>query len=709
MARQKKGVFDQIPPTQNGHFVLYFYAAVYRLINHIHQLSEVGGQKLKKIFKQYPFLAKYHAEIQRYIPENIHWTDTDKWFQQEIHIWEDKCNTSLPLLTLVKNEEIGYNSCLAFMITGIVEEDSRFGVVFAALQAPLDLRRPTLELVGRIIALNGTSLSNENSWSICNPLIRNGFVDVLNRESARSEWVLRVPSLLWDAARGQIPPHAEPWFSRYKTEVEPDELIYPPDFIEQLKNIPSLLDNGKVQNLILRSNYGSDPLEVLGVLAAKSNSELIVVDVQTYKETGQLRLLGPFCTMTHSLPVLSYNLVPGETITPPILEGYNGPIFFSLGLEGGIDSRKIENSLTVKLPAPDWTLRKRYWQQALDGREIEDLDTIAETFHISGSHIKQVAAIAVANAGLNKREVVSLEDVQQASRSLNRQQLDTLANQLQTRGSWYDLVATKTTTDKLKELQQRCRHREQILGHLGIAFRNNANRGVRALFSGTSGTGKTLAATLLAAEIKKDIFRVDLAAIINKYIGETEKNLHRVLSRAEALDVILLLDEGDTLLGSRTEQKSANDRYANMETNYLLQRLENYQGIVLVTTNLGENIDQAFQRRMDVVVPFFPPLEEERLRIMEIHLPEKHQVDEEYLEQVALRCPLTGAQIRNAAFHATLLAVNQGVPVDRHHLDQALRSEFRKAGGTFPLANDHTDDCDRDGGMGVFIQALRYQ
>ena len=124
-----------------------------------------------------------------------------------------------------------------------------------------------------------------------------------------------------------------------------------------------------------------------------------------------------------------------------------------------------------------------------------------------------------------------------------------------------------------------------------------------------------MAAEILAVELEMNIYHVDLAAVVNKYIGETEKNLHRVLSRAEKLDVILLLDEGDALLGQRTEVKSANDRYANLETDYLLQRLENYQGIVVVTTNAWEHIDNAFQRRTDVVVHFIPPQAQERWHI----------------------------------------------------------------------------------------------
>jgi SpoVK/Ycf46/Vps4 family AAA+-type ATPase len=229
---------------------------------------------------------------------------------------------------------------------------------------------------------------------------------------------------------------------------------------------------------------------------------------------------------------------------------------------------------------------------------------------------------------------------------------------------------------------------------------------VRALFTGASGTGKTMAARILGAVLDLDVYRVDLAAVINKYIGETEKNLHRVLSRAEALDVVLLLDEGDALLGSRTEVRSANDRYANLETNYLLQRLESYQGIVVVTTNLGENIDTAFQRRMDVVVPFFAPRAEERWQILDMHLPAGHVVDQEFLQKVAALCQLTGGQLRNAALHAALLALEDGhdIPVTSGHLEEAVRSEYRKAGAAYPLAREGFGDG--SDGMSAFMSSL---
>ncbi len=208
---------------------------------------------------------------------------------------------------------------------------------------------------------------------------------------------------------------------------------------------------------------------------------------------------------------------------------------------------------------------------------------------------------------------------------------------------------------------------------------------MRALFRGPSGTGKTLAARVLASVLQKDLYRVDLSSIVNKYIGETEKNLNRLLSRAEELDVILLFDEGDALLTERTGVSSANDRYANLETNYLLQRLESFEGILVVTTNAGERIDPAFERRMDVVVEFQPAQPAERWDLWQLHLPASHAVDPDFLNELATRCALGGGQIRNAVLHAALIAVHTGTRIDTAGLEVAVRREYRKSGAVCPL------------------------
>jgi SpoVK/Ycf46/Vps4 family AAA+-type ATPase len=203
---------------------------------------------------------------------------------------------------------------------------------------------------------------------------------------------------------------------------------------------------------------------------------------------------------------------------------------------------------------------------------------------------------------------------------------------------------------------------------------------VRALFAGPSGTGKTFAARLLASELGRDLYRIDLSAVVDKYIGETEKHLSRLFAQAEELDVILLLDEGDALLGERSAVHSATDRYANLETNFLLQRLETFDGILIVTTNASDRIDRAFERRMDVVVSFQLPEASERAAIWRSHLPASRLVPEAILEQVAHAYKLSGGHIRNAALHAGLLALDDAGMVTVAHLEAAIRREYRKLG-----------------------------
>jgi len=283
------------------------------------------------------------------------------------------------------------------------------------------------------------------------------------------------------------------------------------------------------------------------------------------------------------------------------------------------------------------------------------------------------------------RTSLEMADLVESARSLNREALDSLARPLPPGGDGAQLPVTDSTWDELEHLEQRCRHRERLPDRLQGAPGGSPGCGVRALFTGPSGTGKTLAARLLAGRLGKDLYRLDLSAVVNKYIGETEKNLNRAFDRAEELDVVLLLDEGDALLTRRTDVQTSNDRYANLETNFLLQRLENYQGIVLITTNARERIDSAFERRMDVIVDFHFPDVEERLALWRLHLTSRSTVEDGILREVAARCQLTGGQIRNAALHATLLALDNGGLVTPAYLHAAVRREYVKQGAVSPL------------------------
>jgi hypothetical protein len=711
MSTASQGLFDHVPRTVGGHFVINLYAAIYRLLHQTRRYAELGGSTLEATLERYPFLAEYFGEMRQHMPDDITWEGASAWWQQEITAWERACDAHLPLRALAEQAGLGFPSRLAFMLIGLVEEDSRFGTLLAELQEPLTHRRPTLELAGQMM-MDTATIGESDPWTICRPLLVAGLVEVLNKQAPRSEWLLRVPPLLWDAVRGQVSDPPATWCKWHRAEsfCAVEELVFEQATLDKLAKVPALLRAERARVLVLRGVPGVDAIRTAGAIARALGRALLELEGNALTNAEPAQLVGPFCALAHAAPCISFDLAPGETATLPALVGYAGPIVVLLGQEGGLATELTEASLTISLPSLGPQQREQAWRQSLGDGGEDDLRTVVDGFHLGGGYIRKIARAATAQAALDGRDKVSAGDVRIAARSLNRQMLDTLAAPISVHGSWDDLVAVHGTREKLLELERRCRHRERVLALLGPAFSGNCNRGVRALFTGASGTGKTLAAKILASVVGgrhdgMDLYRVDLAAVVNKYIGETEKNLHQVLSRAEALDVMLLLDEGDALLGARTDVKSANDRYANLETNFLLQRLENYQGIVIITTNLSENIDQAFQRRMDVVVPFFPPQPEERLRILDLHLPREHRVNHALRERIALRCSLTGSQIRNATLHAALLALEDSSPLQDRHLDAGIRSEYRKAGGLCPL-DARPGARESDGGVETFVSAF---
>jgi hypothetical protein len=403
-------------------------------------------------------------------------------------------------------------------------------------------------------------------------------------------------------------------------------------------------------------------------------------------EPGRLAgVAGPLATLVDAVPAVSVPTTAGQSVTIPAIPAYAGPVALVIGRNGTVDGPGAEERITLELDVPAAPLRARHWAAALGSTAPVDLEPLAKGWRLPAGTIRRAAKLAVSEAALGGRETVDEDDVRAALRLLQGHALDRLASHVETVGDWNDLAVTASTRRELELLELRCRHRERLVDPGGTAERSGLAPGVRALFTGPSGSGKTLAARLLASVLRKDLYAVDLATIVDKYLGETEKNLEEILSRAEELDVVLLLDEGDALLGQRTDVRSSNDRYANLETNFLLQRLEVFDGVVVVTTNAGERIDPGFRRRIDVVVQFRMPDAADRWALWHLHLPYEHDVDTYFLEEVAARCTLTGGQIRNAVLHASLLAVERARPVGTVELEDAVRREYRKAGAACPL------------------------
>jgi SpoVK/Ycf46/Vps4 family AAA+-type ATPase len=272
-------------------------------------------------------------------------------------------------------------------------------------------------------------------------------------------------------------------------------------------------------------------------------------------------------------------------------------------------------------------------------------------------------------------------DLFDAGRALTAPDLSRYAIRIEPRYDWDDLVLGEERMRQLRSVAARVKHRRLVHRDWGFGRKLSRGKGVSVLFSGPSGTGKTMAAEVLANDLSVDLFQIDLSAVVSKYIGETESNLARIFSAAGGSQCLLFFDEADALYGKRTEVKDAHDRYANIEVDYLLQRMEQYPGPVVLATNFQKNIDDAFLRRLHDVVEFPFPDESARQRIWRQHLPEEApREDDVDFEFLARKFNLTGGSIRNIVVNAAFLAAEEQVPIAMRHLVHALRAEYQKQG-----------------------------
>ena len=252
---------------------------------------------------------------------------------------------------------------------------------------------------------------------------------------------------------------------------------------------------------------------------------------------------------------------------------------------------------------------------------------------------------------------------------------------------WDDIVLPADAVQQLRELCDRVVHRERVLEEWGFACKLSLGRGVAALFSGPPGTGKTMAAEVVANALGLDLYRIDLAGVVSKWIGETEKNLDRIFAAADDANAILFFDEADALFGKRSEVTDSHDRYANVEVSYLLQKIEEYEGIAILATNTTDNLDEAFLRRLSSVIRFPFPDVEERLRIWAGIWPDATPLaDDVEWQRLAREHSFSGAEIKNVALAAAFFAAEAGEAVTMNHVLHAVRREYEKAGKSYAEA-----------------------
>lgn len=323
------------------------------------------------------------------------------------------------------------------------------------------------------------------------------------------------------------------------------------------------------------------------------------------------------------------------------------------------------------------------WQVLSRGELSEaQLHRLISLYSLPVSAIRDVWRMAQAIAAANDDDVTpTLEQLKQACRAHSGPPVSSLARRLEPRHQWSDLVLPAAQLDQLRAICSQAKHSSVVYGAWCFERKLSLGKGLNALFCGPPGTGKTMAAEVIASELGVDLLKIDLSQIASKYIGETEKNLRQLFDEAASANAILFFDEADALLGKRSDVKDAHDRYANTQTAYLLQKMEEYPGITILASNLRQNMDLAFTRRMRFIIDFPFPEDEDRLRIWRCAWPDEVPLAADLdLPAISRQFRLSGGSIRNVALSAAFLAAEAGQCVSMHHLMRATKRELHKMG-----------------------------
>ena len=334
--------------------------------------------------------------------------------------------------------------------------------------------------------------------------------------------------------------------------------------------------------------------------------------------------------------------------------------------------------LIVDVPLPSFAERQVAWSE-LTG--VQDTRDVAAKFRLSVDQITAAAEVSRIAARSRDGGEPDSAELDRGARYASVSSLGELAARLDAPYRWHDLVVPERQRVLLRSISAYLRHRDRVLSDWGYERTVARTQGLKVLFAGESGTGKTMGAQVLGAELGLDLFRVDLATVVSKYIGETEKNLERIFSAADGSNAILFFDEADALFGKRSEVSDSHDRYANIEVAYLLQRMEAYPGAVILATNYKRNIDDAFIRRLDFVIDFPFPEADDRRRIWSLVVPSAAPLaDDVDLDFLAAQFKLSGGAIRNCSLAAAFQAADEDADIEMRHFVRAVAQEYGKQG-----------------------------
>jgi hypothetical protein len=435
----------------------------------------------------------------------------------------------------------------------------------------------------------------------------------------------------------------------------------------------------------VRGRTGSGRKTLLASLAANAGRDLAVIDALALPRaadafTAELRHalrrahLAGFVPCIVQLDDVVFDERPAREIAAEVLRLHPGPIAVVTTTDA--PAPVPAGHIAIALPVLAETERRGVWVRALaEAGVTADADHLAARYRIGPGMIRRAARAA------RDATTIATPFVEDYIRQTRDARLGQYARRVDRLASWSSIVLPPDILDSLRELIGRVHHSRTVFDVWGMSRTMATSRGLTALFQGPPGTGKTLVAGVIARELGLDLYQVDVSKVMSKWIGETERNLSAIFDAAEDGQVILLFDEADSLFAKRTEVRSSNDRYANLEVNYLLQRLDAFEGIAILTTNSGTSIDHAFKRRMSFRLSFPFPDEETREELWRVHLPPELPIGGALtLDVLARKYQLSGGYIRNACLRAAFLAAQEETSLHQRHLERAVTLEYAELG-----------------------------
>lgn len=584
----------------------------------------------------------------------------------------------------------------ALLIALAPELDPRYERLFAYLQDDVTRKRPTVDLILNLLSdhfqekLHLRRLFADDSRLLASRLIY-CFSDSAGRDPSLLSHFVRPAARVAAHLLGhsgvdeQIAGSAE--LLDRERAAPPADSALPAELIAQLTATA-----GQQPLYSFIGGYGLGKGEAARHIAQANNQPLLTVHLADWAKEDELleklrlvwrdgRLANAVLYITGWQTILDEDDRPPYAIFKLLLDYPHTVILAGSAPWQPAERTTVRPILRVHFDAPDYRRRLRIWRQELaDAGANLSLEGLANQFHFSPGQIADTVATAQDYARW-RGETVSEDDLFAASRAHSNQRLSSLATKIRPRYRWEDIVLPQDTRQQLREMVSTVRQRPTVYGRWGFERKLALGKGLNALFAGESGTGKTMAADIMANELGLDLYKIDLSSMVSKYIGETEKNLNRIFTEAATSNAILFFDEADAIFGKRSEVKDSHDRYANIEISYLLQRMEAYDGVVILATNMRSNLDEAFTRRLHFIVEFPFPEAADRERIWRVNVPPETPLSAGIdFGALAERFRLAGGNIRNIIMAAAFLAAEEDEVVEMSHLLHAARREYQKMG-----------------------------